>query len=335
MTPLPAHPVYDLAIVGAGPTGLYACFYAGLRQMSTLLIDSLDVLGGQLVTLYPKKYIYDVAGFPHVRAKDLAENLVRQAARYPHATALGEQVQTLNADADHDVFAITTTRNQHRAKAVLLAAGVGAFQPKRLALPEAHHYEGAGVHYSLHDPSQFQDMHVLVVGGGDSAFDWANLLTRIAASVTLIHRRDVFRAHEASIAQLRDSGARILTFHELTGLEGDGRVRTAVVTDTRTHVPTTLTTDAVVVSVGFESSLGPLKHWGLDLAGATIKVDPTMQTSRPGIYAAGDIATYPGKLKLLSVAFGEAAIAVNHIKHRLDPQSHVFPGHSTNLIKTQ
>jgi thioredoxin reductase (NADPH) len=330
-TPLPADSVVDLAIIGGGPTGLFAAFYAGLRRMSVKIIDSLEILGGQLTTLYPEKHIYDVAGFPRVIAKDLAARLIEQGLQFGATTCLGEQVQTLERPDGADAYILKTDRGLHRARAILIAAGVGAFEPRRLALPDAAPYEGRGLYYSLRDPGELRGRRVLLVGGGDSAVDWANALEGIAASRTLIHRRDILRAHEASVEQMLAGSTHFLPFHELRLITGEGRVQQAVVYDNRTQETQTFAVDAVLVNIGFVNSLGPIKHWGLELQGGSIRVDSTMQTNRPGIFAAGDVASYPGKLKLIATGFGEAATAVNHAKRYLDPTANVFPGHSTNM----
>lgn len=321
----------DLAIIGAGPTGLFAAFYAGLRQMSVKLIDSLDQLGGQLSTLYPEKYIYDVPGFPRVLAKDLAKNLVEQGLQYGPTTALGEQVEALDADGTIKLYTIRTNKSTHPARTVLIAAGVGAFQPRTLPLPNAAQYVGHGLYYFVDQIEAFRDKRVLIVGGGDSAVDWANMLAPVAAHVTLIHRRDVFRAHEESVTRMRQTPTDIKTFHELKSIGGNGRIENAVIYDNRSKSEQTLELDAVLVNVGFVNSLGPIKNWGLQIEGGSVVVDGMMQTSRPGIFAAGDIVTYPGKLKLIATGFGEACVAVNYAKHYLDPSANIFPGHSTNL----
>jgi len=321
----------DLAIVGGGPTGLFAAFYAGLRGMSVKLIDSLDVLGGQLSTLYPEKYIYDVAGFPRILAKDLAANLVEQAMQYQPQTALGEQVRELHFDELSRIYTIQTDKGAHPARAVLIAAGVGSFQPKTLPLSDAAQYEGLGLHYFVKEVGALAGRRILIVGGGDSAVDWANMLAPIAAEVTLIHRRDQFRAHEDSVAKMQAGRTIVKLFHELKAIGGDGKIESALIYDNRSNREETLSVDAVLVNIGFNSSLGPIKNWGLEIEGGSIKVDAMMQTNRPGIFAAGDIATFPGKLKLIATGFGEACVAVNYAKHYLDPSANIFPGHSSNL----
>ncbi len=327
----PLQPPVDMLIVGAGPTGLFASFYAGLRQMSVKLLDSLDALGGQLTALYPEKYIYDVPGYPKVLAKDLAAHLIAQGLQYHPAVCLGEQVAELCYDEPARLYTVRTNRALHQARTILIAAGVGAFQPKRLALPHAHHYEGRGLYYSVARLDDFRNQRILIVGGGDSAVDWANTLVPLASHITLIHRRDQFRAHEDSVARLHQSSVRVRVFHELKSLTGDIRLRHATIYDNRSNDQTTLEIDAVLVNIGFVNALGPIKDWGLELEGSQIKVDGMMRTNRPGIFAAGDIAAFPGKLKLIATGFGEAAIAVNYAKHHLDPHANVFPGHSTNL----
>lgn len=321
----------DVAIIGAGPTGLFAAFYAGLRQMSIKLIDSLEMAGGQLTTLYPEKYIYDVAGFPKILAKELSDNLLQQAMQYHPTVCLGEQVRDLQFDEDSRTYTLNTSTGSHRTKSIIIAAGVGAFSPKTLPLSNAPQYEGHGLYYFVKSISTFEGKKVLIVGGGDSAVDWANMLSPVAQQVTLIHRRDQFRAHEDSVVKMRESAARIKTFYELKSISGNGRLESATIFDNRSKAEETLDVDAVLVNIGFHNSLGPIKDWGLELEGSAIRVDGMMQTSRPGIFAAGDICTYAGKLKLIATGFGEACIAVNYAKHYLDPAANIFPGHSSNM----
>lgn len=323
--------VVDLAIIGGGPTGLFGAFYAGLRGMSVKIIDSLEILGGQLSTLYPEKDIFDVGGFPQILAKDLAQNLALQAGQYKPAICLGERVEMIRREGETGLFSLRTKSTTHFARAVLVAAGVGAFEPKTLPLPEASRFVGHGLHYFVNNLQGFRGKRVLIVGGGDSAVDWANMVSPLAESTTLIHRRDGFRAHEQSVARMRAGATRILTFFELQGLRGTDHIEEATIYDNRSKDTVTLNVDAVLVNIGFSNSLGPIKDWGLEIAGGAIKVDPMMQTNIPGIFAAGDIAAFPGKLKLIATGFGEACIAVNFAKHMLDPSANIFPGHSSNM----
>jgi thioredoxin reductase len=329
----PATDLFDLTIIGTGPTGLFASFYAGLRQMKVKIVDSLDVLGGQLATLYPEKYIYDVAGFPRILAKDLARNLVEQGLQYNPTVCLGEQVQTLNFDEASRTYTLATSKAQHRSRAILIAAGVGAFAPKTLPLSNAEQYVGHGLHYFVKELNTFAGKNVLIVGGGDSAVDWANMLAPVAKQLTLIHRRDQFRAHEDSVVKMRQTPVRIKLFYELKSIAGNGKIERATIYDNRSKAEESLDIDAVLVNIGFSNTLGPIKEWGLEIEGGQIKVDSMMQTNRPGIFGAGDIVTFPGKLKLIATGFGEAAIAVNYAKHYLDPNANIFPGHSSNMKK--
>jgi ferredoxin/flavodoxin---NADP+ reductase len=321
--------VVDLVIIGGGPTGLFAAFYAGLRGMSVQIVDSLEVLGGQLATLYPEKYIYDVGGFPKILAKDLAKQLIDQAEQYHPKICLGERVERLE-EVD-GIFNLHTQLGDHRARAVLVAGGMGAFEPKTLALPEAARFAGKGLSYFVRELETFRGKRVLIVGGGDSAVDWANTISPIAGTLTLIHRRDQFRAHEQSVAKMLEGSTKVMTFHELRRLEGETNLQRAVIYDNRSNKEQTLDVDAVLVNVGFSNSLGPIKDWDLTIEGGAIKVDATMMSSRRGIFAAGDIAVFPGKLKLIATGFGEACVAVNYAKHYLDPKANIFPGHSSNM----
>jgi len=326
-----SHTMVDLLIIGGGPIGLFGAFYAGLRQMSVTILDSLEVLGGQLVTLYPEKYIYDVAGFPRIVARDLASNLIAQAMQYGPAVCLGEQVSALEYDESSRIYTVRTTRGQHSARAILIAAGIGSFAPKTLPLPVAKRYEGRGLHYFVRDLARFRQRRILIVGGGDSAVDWANTLCEVAQSVTLIHRRDQFRAHEDSVRRMKEGPTRLALFHELKEIGGNGQIEYAVIYDNRTKDERRLDVQDVIVNIGFLNTLGPVRDWNLEMQEGAIRVDSTMRTSRPGIFAAGDIVTYPGKLKLIATGFGEACTAVNFAKAWIDPRARVFPGHSSEM----
>jgi thioredoxin reductase (NADPH) len=323
--------VVDIAIIGGGPVGLFGAFYAGLRGMSIKILDSLALLGGQLTTLYPEKDIFDVAGFPQILAKDLAKNLVDQANQYHPTTCLGERVESIQREEGSGIFHLHTKKQVHQARTVLIAAGVGAFEPKTLPLPNAPGYVGRGLHYFVNDLQGFRNKRVLIVGGGDSAVDWANMVSPLAAATTLIHRRDAFRAHEQSVEKMRRGPTNILTFFELKRIGGEACIEEAVIYDNRTKAEQTIKIDAVLVNIGFSNSLGPIRDWGLEIEGGSVKVDPMMQTNIPGIFAAGDIAVFPGKLKLIATGFGEACIAVNFAKHMIDPKANIFPGHSSNM----
>jgi ferredoxin/flavodoxin---NADP+ reductase len=325
--------VYDLTIIGAGPSGLFATFYAGLRQMKTKVIDALEEPGGQVAVLYPEKYIFDVPGYSKILAKDLVKNLVEQAFQYNPTIVLGERVTSLHRS--NGVFELTTDRGtRHLSKAVLVAAGVGAFSPNRLEAKGAADYEGKGVYYFVKDKSVFRGKNLLIVGGGDSAVDWALNIKDIAKKITLVHRRDVFRAHELSVAELMRSTVDVKLFYEVKSVSGDGaKVTQVVIFDNRSKVETTLDVDAILVNIGFRADLGPIKDWGLQIDGREIRANGKMETNIPGVFVAGDIAgPLDGvKLNLIATGYAQAALAVNVAKAFVDPNSKIFPGHSSEM----
>jgi thioredoxin reductase (NADPH) len=328
--PLPADAEFDLTIVGAGPVGLFAAFYAGLRTMTVKLVDSLAEPGGQLAALYPDKYIYDVAGFPKIKSKALVDQLVEQAMQYQPTVCLGEQATTLRAV--NGGWVIGSDRGgEHRSRTVLLTAGIGYFAPRKLTDASLARYEGHGLHYVLPGLDVFRGRRVLLLGGGDTAVDWALHLEPLASELTLIHRRDQFRAHEDSVQKLHASHCKVVPFHELKTLEGGGRVERAIIYDNRTKAETTLAVDDVVVNFGFVANLGPIKTWGLSIKANALEVSQKMETNLPGIFGAGDLVSYPGKLKLIATGFGEAAMAVCGAKMLVDPSARYFPGHSSEM----
>lgn len=324
--------VYDITIIGGGPTGLFTAFYGGMRQASVKIIESLPQLGGQLSALYPEKYIYDVAGFPKVRAQELIDNLKEQMAKFEPTVSLEQSVEKLEKQAD-GTFKLTTNKEVHYSKTIIITAGNGAFQPRRLELESAVQYEGKNLHYFIDDLNKFAGKKVVVFGGGDSAVDWALMLEPIAEKVTIVHRRDKFRAHEHSVENLQNSKVEIKTPYvpaELIGdSEGISQVLLEGVTSKEKEV---FDVDAVIVNYGFVSSLGPIKEWGLDIEKNSIVVNSRMETNTEGIYAAGDICTYDGKVKLIACGFGEAPTAVNHAKSYIDPKAKVQPMHSSSMF---
>jgi len=322
--------VYDITFIGAGPVALYGMYYAGLRMTKFKAVDMLEDVGGGLMALYPEKYIYDVAGFPKVLAKELTGNFRKQAFQYPHALCLGEKVEKVERGND-GIIRLTTNKGIHLSKTVIICAGLGAYIPRSIDIPDVKRLEGHGVFYFARRLDDFRDKNVLIVGGGDSAFDYAMMLGPVARSITHIHRNDCFSAHEDSIRKVMASSVRMkYPFWELKRLEGEDWVRRATIVQTRTGEEETLDIDAVILNIGFLTNLGPIEHWGLTLENNAIKVDSRMRTSVTGIYAAGDIITYDGKLKLISTGCGEVAIAVNNAKSFIDPKAKVSPGHSTD-----
>lgn len=324
----------DITIIGGGPTGLFAAFYAGMRGISTRIIDSLPDLGGQLTALYPEKYIYDVGGYPRILARDLAKALVEQGLQFGADVRLEEQVQGLETKADGS-FVITTNRDAYPTRAILIAAGKGAFAPRSLECPGYDELLGKGVSYHVKDPSAYHGKKVLVVGGGDSAVDWVLNLKGKTTRLVLIHRRDGFRAHAHSMKLLREAvetgEIELLTHKEVRSIDGTACVTGVTIFDNRTNEDTHFEVDAVIALIGFKPDLGPLASWGLDFEKHSIRVNSRLETNVAGIFAAGDIAHYEGKLELIATGFSEAAMAVNHAVHRINPSARYNPGHSTNL----
>ncbi|KHF40093.1 NAD(P)/FAD-dependent oxidoreductase [Halalkalibacter okhensis] len=324
--------VVDSIIIGAGPTGLFAAFYGGMREMSVKVIDSLPQVGGQLMALYPEKYIYDVAGFPKVLAKDLVSQLEEQAKQFDPKICLEENVQYVEK-LDDQLFKVTTTKDVHYAKTVIITSGAGAFQPRRLKHEKASEYEGNNLLYSITDLQAFKDKKVCVAGGGDSAVDWALMLEGIAENVSLIHRRDTFRAHEHSVNQLKESTVEVKTPMVIDDLIGhDGFLEQVVIKENKGNMTENLDIDALIVNHGFLTDIGAIKEWGLHLQKNSIVVNEKMETNIPGIYAAGDITTHAGKVKLIISGFGEAPTAISQAKHYIDPNAKVQPPHSTTVL---
>lgn len=327
--------LYDIIIIGGGPVGLFAAFYAGLREMKTKLMESLSELGGQLTVLYPEKFIYDVGGFPKIIARDLAKNLVEQGLYFKPALHLDEQAESLDRIETESgwIYRIGSDKGKHFTRTVLITAGIGAFAPNKLSVPSAIHYEGKGVHYLVKDKTEFRGKQLLIIGGGDTAVDWALNLKDLAKKVTLIHRREGFRAHEGSLATLMNSEVEVKVFYELKEVRGNEVVEEAVIYDNRDGKETTIPVDAVLINIGYKADIGPLREWGVELENRRIMVNPRMETNLPGVYAAGDIAQPKDSvyLNLIATGFGQATIAVNVAKNYIDPKSRVFPGHSSEM----
>ncbi|HUG87121.1 MAG TPA: NAD(P)/FAD-dependent oxidoreductase [Euzebya sp.] len=318
----------DLLIIGAGPAGLYGAYYAGFRGFSVAIMDSLIEPGGQVAAMYPEKDILDVAGFPCIKGQHLVDNLVEQAGQFNPTYYLGHRAEDMEQHVDHVVVTSHKGRSL-RCKAVVITGGIGTFTPR--PLPDSDIWEGRGLQYFVPKLDVMQDKDVLIVGGGDSAFDWALNLRGIARSITIVHRRDRFRAHESTVQQVLNSEeVEVLTFHEVSRINGNDRIETVEVFDNRTDERRTLKCQAVVAALGFTADLGPLKKWGLEQHKRQIVVDTSMHTNLHRVFAAGDITTYDGKVKLISVGFGEAATAVNNAVPLIDPDQGVFPGHSSD-----
>ena len=316
----------DLAIIGAGPAGLFAAYYAGFRKFSVTVIDALPEVGGQVTAMYPEKEIFDIAGFPSVLGRDLIDRLAQQAATADPTYLLDSQVVGL----EHDAAGVTlSTANGHRieAKAVIITGGIGSFTPR--PLPTGNEWLGKGLVHFVPSLREHAGRDVVIVGGGDSAFDWAWSLRDIAKSVTIVHRRGEFRAHAASVEKVREAGVRLVTNAEVSEVLGDARVSGVVVTSKADGSTETLPCTTLVAALGFVANIGPITEWGLDTDKRHIKVDSSMFTNIPRVLAAGDICTYQGRVPLIAVGFGEAATAVNNAAPLINPDAHVFPGHSS------
>jgi thioredoxin reductase (NADPH) len=317
----------DIAIVGAGPTGLFAAYYAGFRGLSTAIVDALPEPGGQVTAMYPEKAIFDVAGFPSIKGRDLVANLVAQAAAFDPTYLLGVRAETLAYLADGRPALTLADGAVLHCGAVLITGGLGSFTSR--PLPAAAEFGGAGIVYFVPHLNDLAGHHVVIVGGGDSAFDWALALQPLAKSVTIVHRRDKFRAHASTVARVGELPVEIIVNAEVTHILGTERVSGCVVMP-KGGSPRELPADTVVAALGFTADLGPLTGWGLNLDKRHIQVDSTTATNLPRVFAAGDISDYPGKVRLIAVGFGEAATAVNNAAIVIDPSAHLFPGHSSD-----
>lgn len=328
---MPEEDLYDITILGAGPTGLFGTFYAGMREMRTKVIEALPEPGGQLAVLYPEKTIYDVAGFKRILAKDLVANLVDQVEKWHPTFCYEEQVQDVKR-RDDGVIEIATDRGTHHTRVLIICGGIGAFRPNKLKNDSIDRFEGNGIYYFVKSKRPFHRKKLLIVGGGDSAVDWALNLKDYAESVTLIHRREGFRAHPSSVTELMNSSVDVKIWYELREVLGDDHITGAVIFDNRNGKETTIDVDAVLLNLGFKASLGPIKDWGLEVDKRYILVNARHETNIPGIYAAGDICAQPGvePLNLIVTGFGQAATAVNQAYSYITGGK-VFPGHSSEM----
>jgi thioredoxin reductase (NADPH) len=324
----------DLLIVGAGPVGLFGAYYAGVRGLRVAVVDSLSQVGGQVTAMYPEKQIYDIAGFPQVTGRELIKGLMAQAAQQEPTYLLGQEAQDLTrepqADGPDRLVVRTSTGTEINCGAVVVTGGIGTFTPR--PLPAGEDFLGRGLAYFVPSAQEYAGTDVVVVGGGDSALDWALMLEPVASSVTLVHRREAFRAHAASVEKVRASSVQVVTNAQVTALEGGDLVEKAHVTVKGEDAPRVLACQKVVAALGFTANLGPLREWGLTLHdNRHLVVDSAMRTNLPGVFAAGDVTDYDGKVRLIAVGFGEVATAVNNAAVHLDPDAQLFPGHSTDI----
>jgi thioredoxin reductase len=323
----------DLLVVGAGPAGLYAAYYAGFRGLRVAIVDSLSEPGGQVTALYPEKMVYDVAGFPGIKGRHLVAGLVEQAARFAPVYLLGERAEHLTNEAGRrpragERLVVSTDKGTRISTgAVVITGGIGTFTPR--PLPGGNEWEGRGLTYIVKELSAHAGQDVVIVGGGDSAVDWALALDGLAASVTLVHRRKHFRAHAASVADMEKGSTVVVTDAQVSHLEGDELLHTVHIKH-KDGAVTPYRANSVIAALGFTADIGPLETWGIEIVDRKIMVDTAMRTSIPGVYSAGDITEYPGKVRLIAVGFGESATAVNNAATYLDPDQPLFPGHSSD-----
>ncbi|MCK1159267.1 NAD(P)/FAD-dependent oxidoreductase [Streptococcus uberis] len=325
---------YDITIIGGGPVGLFAAFYAGLRGMTVKIIESLSELGGQPAILYPEKVIYDIPAYPALTGAELTDNLIKQISRFEDRTTvcLKEEVQFF--EKNNQGFTIQTNKGQHSSKAIIIACGNGAFAPRTLGLEGEEGFAEKNIFYNVHQLDQFAGKNVVICGGGDSAVDWALALYGLAESVTIVHRRDAFRAHEHSVELLKASGVKILTPYIPNQLIGEnGQVSQIVLQKVKSEDSLTLDLDALIVSFGFSTSNKNLKNWQLDYKRSSILVNHLYQTNQEGVFAIGDAADYEGKVDLIATGFGEAPIAVNQAINYIYPERDNRIVHSTSLIE--
>src|SRR5664279_265510 len=312
----------DLLIVGAGPVGLFGAYYSGVRKLTTAVLDSLEEPGGQITAMYPEKAIFDVAGFPAIKGRDLVEQLIEQAAPHDPQYLLGHQAVEL--ERGEGAFAVTTSAGLRiECRAIVITGGIGTFTPR--PLPTGGEYLGNGLAHFVPDPTKYAGEDVVVVGGGDSALDWALMLEPLAKSVTIVHRRAEFRAHPHSVELLKASPINMLTDAQISAVRGDPSISEVDVNVA--GMIHTISCSRLVAALGFTANLGPLMEWGIDIQKRQIMVDTMGRTTVPGIYAAGDIVDYEGKVKLIATGFGEVATAVNNAAAYLNPKVSALPGH--------
>lgn len=324
---------YDITIIGGGPVGLFAAFYAGLRGMTVKIIESLSELGGQPAVLYPEKVIYDIPAYPALTGAELTQKLIEQLSRFDDRIAVCLKEEVLSFEKADGNFVIQASKARHYSKAIIVACGNGAFAPRTLGLDNEQLFADHSLFYNVHSLNQFAGKRVVICGGGDSAVDWALALDGLAKSVTLVHRRDAFRAHEHSVELLKNSHVTTLTPFVPLALEGEnGFVNKMTIQKVKSEEEITLELDSLIVSFGFSTSNKNLKHWNLDYKRSSLLVSPLFQTSQEGIFAIGDAAAYEGRVDLIATGFGEAPIAVNQAIKYIYPDRDNRPVHSTALI---
>jgi thioredoxin reductase (NADPH) len=310
--------LHDITFVGGGPAGLFGAYYSGLRGARAKIIESLGQLGGSLIHIYPEKEIFDVMGYPRIKSRDLVSKLIEQTMQYHPTICLNEKVTGLKILGEC-LVKLTTTRQDHYSKTVVITAGNGAYVPRTLDIPNMKELEGKGIYYYLTKFDHLKDKRVLIIGGGNTAIDWGLSLLQIASKIYIAHRMAKFKAHEAMLEQVMNSDVELMfPYIELKEIIGKDRVEGAVLYNNKTGKEDIISVDAIVLSIGMITNLGPIKEWGLEIKGTAIKVNPDMSTTLPLVWAAGDIVSYPGKVTLISTNAGEVSIATNSAKDYID-----------------
>jgi ferredoxin/flavodoxin---NADP+ reductase len=330
--------IRDITVIGAGPVGLSTAFWAGMREASARIINSLPEIGGQLTTLYPEKWIFDVPGHPRILARDLVElHRTQTLEQFDVPVYLETTAETISWEGEGDdrVVVLHTDRGELRSRTVIVAGGHGAFEPKKLPGYDLTPWEGRGAHYLVGEKKQFEGKRVVIIGGGDSACDWVVNLLDTAERVSIVHRREGFRAHEATVKEVMDAGQSgridIHVPYQVKEVAGNGAIESVRLfhSEDEAHeieVPC----DALLLQLGFKTQLGPLKEWGFEISKGAIQVDPLFRTSLERVWACGDITTFEGKLKLIATGYAEAAIAVAQAVHHIRPEMRIQPKYSTN-----
>src|SRR5256714_3450871 len=333
--------IRDITVIGAGPVGMITAFWAGMREASSRIIDSLPELGGQLTTLYPEKWIFDVPGFPRILAKDLVDELKEQSIDqfgvpvHLETTADRVDYEPDPDDPERKILRLVTDRGDLLSRAIIIAGGHGAFEPKKLPGYDMTPWEGRGAHYLVGEKSEFAGKKVVIVGGGDSACDWVIHLLDTAAEITLVHRREAFRAHEVTVGEIKQASEAgkvdVRTPYQVKDVTGDGQIERVTLFHSEDDSDVVdIDCDAVLLMLGFKTALGPLKEWPLEVEKRSTVVDQVMKTAMEGVWAAGGITTFDGKLKLIATGFAESAVAVAQAVHHIRPETKIQPKYSTN-----
>ncbi len=324
----------DVVIVGAGPCGLFQVFELGLLGLKAVVVDSIRQPGGQCTELYPDKPIYDIPGIPVCTGEELTDGLLKQIAPFEPGMYLNEEVTVVRKDGENSFYVETSEGNQFNAKAIVIAAGVGSFQPRQMRVPRVDHFEASNLHYRVQDPKQFSGKRLVIMGGGDSALDWVLELVGIASHITLVHRRDEYRAVPASVDKMRklvaDGTMAVVENAKVAAVDTTDGLINSMTLQPKDGEAVEVAVDDVLVFFGLAPKLGPIADWGLDINRKTINVDvEKFETSVPGIYAIGDINFYPGKKKLILCGFHEAAMAAFAIKQQIEPDQKVRVQYTT------